>query len=76
MSILLLGGCKHADAVLTWLYRRSEDKACTSVQCYWKTPRLGKAGQQPRQVDQLKANAKKRKVNVTCENTESVFNDF
>ena len=34
--IYLIGGYKHALAVLMWIHRRSEDPAPTKVACYWK----------------------------------------
>lgn len=39
-----IGGCKHAIAFLFWLHRRSEEPACTSVECYWKKSNLSKVG--------------------------------
>ncbi|GBM95521.1 hypothetical protein AVEN_161419-1 [Araneus ventricosus] len=39
-----LGGCKHAIALITWLHRRSEEPAVTSVFCYWKASRLSAVG--------------------------------
>ncbi|XP_022900417.1 uncharacterized protein [Onthophagus taurus] len=38
------GGCKHGVAVLMWLHRRSEEPSVTSVDCYWKAPKLAKVG--------------------------------
>ncbi|KAH9632803.1 hypothetical protein HF086_012628 [Spodoptera exigua] len=38
------GGCKHAVAFLMWVHRRSEEPACTSVECYWKKPALSRVG--------------------------------
>ncbi|KAJ8909481.1 hypothetical protein NQ315_015411, partial [Exocentrus adspersus] len=38
------GGCKHAVAFLMWVHRRSEEPACTSVECYWKKPTLSRIG--------------------------------
>ncbi|XP_028177249.1 uncharacterized protein LOC114365027 [Ostrinia furnacalis] len=38
------GGCKHAVAFLMWVHRRSEEPACTSVECYWRKPTLSKVG--------------------------------
>lgn len=38
------GGCKHAVAFLMWLHRRTEEPACTSVECYWKKSNLAKVG--------------------------------
>ncbi|KAJ8685669.1 hypothetical protein QAD02_021462 [Eretmocerus hayati] len=38
------GGCKHAVAVLAWLYRRCEEPSPTSVQCYWKKCKLAEVG--------------------------------
>lgn len=38
------GGCKHAVAFLMWVHRRTEEPACTSVECYWKKPTLSKVG--------------------------------
>ncbi|XP_041975680.1 uncharacterized protein LOC121730623 isoform X2 [Aricia agestis] len=38
------GGCKHAVAFLMWVHRRSEEPACTSVECYWKKPVLSRVG--------------------------------
>jgi len=38
------GGCKHAVAFLMWVHRRSEEPACTSVECYWKKPTLSRVG--------------------------------
>ncbi|GBN60713.1 hypothetical protein AVEN_36772-1, partial [Araneus ventricosus] len=37
-------GCKHAIALITWLHRRSEEPAVTSVSCYWKASRLSAVG--------------------------------
>ncbi|GBP43076.1 hypothetical protein EVAR_96338_1 [Eumeta japonica] len=33
---LILGGCKHALALVMWTHRRSEDPTPTEVACYWK----------------------------------------
>ncbi|CAK1585692.1 unnamed protein product [Parnassius mnemosyne] len=38
------GGCKHAVAFLMWVLRRSDEPACTSIECYWKKPTLSKVG--------------------------------
>lgn len=38
------GGCKHVIAVISWLHRRSEEPAPTTVQCYWKKATLAKVG--------------------------------
>lgn len=38
------GGCKHAVAFLMWVHRRTEEPACTSVECYWKKPNLSRVG--------------------------------
>lgn len=38
------GGCKHAVAVVAWLHRRSEEPACTDVDCYWKKNALSQVG--------------------------------
>lgn len=38
------GGCKHAVAFLMWVHRRSEEPACTSIECYWKKPTLSRVG--------------------------------
>ncbi|KAK9736905.1 hypothetical protein QE152_g11184 [Popillia japonica] len=38
------GGCKHAVAFLMWTHRRSEEPACTSVECYWRKSTLSKVG--------------------------------
>ncbi|KAL4713327.1 hypothetical protein ACJJTC_012399 [Scirpophaga incertulas] len=38
------GGCKHAVAFLMWAHRRSEELACTSVECYWRKPTLSRVG--------------------------------
>lgn len=38
------GGCKHAVAFLMWVHRRTEEPACTSVECYWKKPTLSRVG--------------------------------
>lgn len=37
-------GCKHAIAFLMWVYRRSEESSCTSVECYWKKIKLSRVG--------------------------------
>ncbi|KAJ8685163.1 hypothetical protein QAD02_020956 [Eretmocerus hayati] len=38
------GGCKHAVALLAWIYRKSEEPSPTSVTCYWKKPALSRVG--------------------------------
>ncbi|XP_063547176.1 uncharacterized protein LOC134754765 [Cydia strobilella] len=38
------GGCKHAVAFLMWIHRRSEEPACTSIECYWTKPALSRVG--------------------------------
>lgn len=38
------GRCKHALALLMWLYRRSEEPSTASVKCYWKTSKLSGVG--------------------------------
>lgn len=38
------GGCKHSVAFLMWVHRRTEEPACTSVECYWKKPILSRVG--------------------------------
>ncbi|KAJ8685214.1 hypothetical protein QAD02_021007 [Eretmocerus hayati] len=38
------GGCKHAVALLAWIYRKSEEPPPTSVTCYWKKPVLSSVG--------------------------------
>lgn len=40
----MVGGCKHAVALLSWLHRQSEETACTSTECYWKRSNLSKVG--------------------------------
>ena len=42
--IYLIGGYKHALAVLMWIHRRSEDPAPTEVACYWKKSCLSSVG--------------------------------
>lgn len=32
--ICLEGGCKHAVALLAWIYRKSEEPSPTSIECY------------------------------------------
>ncbi|XP_043189318.1 uncharacterized protein LOC122363763 [Amphibalanus amphitrite] len=34
------GGCKHAGAVLGWLFMKSSEKSVTSTESYWKKSRL------------------------------------
>ena len=46
------GGCKHAVAYLMWLNRRSEQPECTSVECYWKKPRLARVDEN---IDKIRA---------------------
>jgi len=41
--IVLLGGCKHAVAVLMWLHRRSSEPSPTEIQCYWRKSVLSSA---------------------------------
>jgi len=41
--IVLLGGCKHAVAVLIWLHRRSSEPSPTEIQCYWRKSVLSSA---------------------------------
>ncbi|VVC86940.1 unnamed protein product [Leptidea sinapis] len=41
---LVIGGCKHALALLMWTHRRSEDPTPTEVACYWKKSRLSGIG--------------------------------
>ncbi|XP_028982529.1 uncharacterized protein LOC114841636 [Diachasma alloeum] len=38
------GGCKHANAFVTWLHRRSEEESPTEVECYWRKSRLSSVG--------------------------------
>lgn len=38
------GGCKHALAFLMWVHEKSCQPAPTSVECYWKKPRLSGVG--------------------------------
>ncbi|KAJ8672146.1 hypothetical protein QAD02_003405 [Eretmocerus hayati] len=38
------GGCKHAVALLAWIYRKSEEASPTSVTCYWKKSALSRVG--------------------------------
>ncbi|GBP65787.1 hypothetical protein EVAR_30845_1 [Eumeta japonica] len=38
------GGCKHAVAFLIWAHHRSEEPACTSIECYWRKPTLSRVG--------------------------------
>lgn len=38
------GGCKHAAALLAWLYRRSEEPSPTSISCYWKKAKMSMVG--------------------------------
>lgn len=44
LFIYFTGGCKHAIALLTWIHRRSEEPAVTSVKSYWKKSRLSTVG--------------------------------
>ncbi|KAJ8678419.1 hypothetical protein QAD02_014206 [Eretmocerus hayati] len=37
-------GCKHAVAVVAWIYRKTEEPAPTSVVCYWNKPALSRVG--------------------------------
>jgi len=39
----ILGGCKHAVAVLMWLHRRSSEPSPTEIQCYWRKSVLSSA---------------------------------
>lgn len=41
---MIIGGCKHAVAFLTWLHRRSEEPAVTETVCYWKKSKLSQVG--------------------------------
>ncbi|KAJ8670849.1 hypothetical protein QAD02_002108 [Eretmocerus hayati] len=38
------GGCTHIIALIAWLYRKIEEPAPTSVDCYWKKPVLSMVG--------------------------------
>ncbi|GBP97749.1 hypothetical protein EVAR_23173_1 [Eumeta japonica] len=38
------GGCKHAVAFLMWAHRRSVERTCTSLECYWRKPTLSRVG--------------------------------
>lgn len=38
------GGCKHAIAFLSWVHRRSEEPATTSIKCYWSKSKLSSVG--------------------------------
>ncbi|KAJ0169999.1 hypothetical protein K1T71_014605 [Dendrolimus kikuchii] len=38
------GVCKHAMAFLMWVHRRSEEPACTSIECYWKKSKQSQVG--------------------------------
>lgn len=59
MYIIIAGGCKHAVALLGWLYRKTEEKPCTSVESYWKKPRLSKVGSTVRTANDLRSSQRK-----------------
>lgn len=42
--LFVIGGCKHALALLAWIHRRSEEKSCTENLCYWVKPPLMQIG--------------------------------
>lgn len=45
------GGCKHGLAVLGWLYRKSESRSVTEVDCYWKKSTLSKVGESIKYIE-------------------------
>ncbi|CAH0577783.1 unnamed protein product [Chrysodeixis includens] len=67
------GGCKHAVAFIMWVHRRSEEPACTSIQCYWKKSTLAKVGVSMKfiTVQQL---SKKELPQQPC--TSAVYEEF
>ncbi|KAF4518931.1 hypothetical protein B566_EDAN006770 [Ephemera danica] len=69
------GGCKHAYAFLTWLHRRTEEKPSTSSSCYWKKPKLSRAGKVARTAADLKSSQRKRKI-PQKEDDGDFFADF
>lgn len=73
------GGCKHAVAFLMWVHRRSEEPACTSVECYWRKAKLSKIGTSlkfilAREMTRKKLPSQNKKTNKDL--GTAVFNDF
>ncbi|KAJ8677506.1 hypothetical protein QAD02_013293 [Eretmocerus hayati] len=72
------GGCKHTVAVLARLYRRSEEPAPTTVQCYCKKPALSSVGTTIKYltISDMLAGERSKSSGPNKTNEESDNNDF
>lgn len=72
---IILGGCKHLLAFVFWIHRRSEQPAPTSIECYWKKPKMAGIGTTVKFIEANKLGKRKRD-DSTSSSSSSLLNNL